>query len=731
MGGLGVMLTALSIAQSESPFLSVSVVLPFYSFLHTDFPGQISHFAEIPIHIAGVRGRKPKIVGCVVSKLKWEYESVVDFLNPELEGKQGKEKRSIDIYLIGPGDQSPFNVAFRAKDAGDVYTAYKPLKQEWKDLWFAKAAAGLLDLLDEDVPMPSHEVPDLAPTGVDVVHLHGATNAMVGYYLRHTEEVEGIDREFTPAIVYTLHDSLDEVEYSNLLVNSLHFLDSHDEIPDFLDFLSPYLVQKQVFTSALGIDVADAVTFVSESIAADIVEGRFQFALRDLVMPSISKRASRGTFFGITNGLDFTDSTKNPFTATSLLLNKLAFPRVGANVTDLSTFWSTPFSSYSEYDDLDEDEEEEEEVRVETPISFANTKQLAKQHLIENLHSHFNFNTADATRPFLLFIGRFQYNKGCQFFEPILQLISSSPEHDARLILMGARNNYPHAALRKLALKYPDHLTLIDTVEEQKEWGTIIRMASDFSLVPSFSEAFGLVAAEGMLFGMPVISTSVGGLSEFLIPIEHMKYGGNAYTFNLFGREGQGGEDLGVSAENSRVGMDQLREAIEGCEIAVERAISDWRVRMDGEQTEWVDKEMFVRGLVADALKLKWSREKGPIEEYVRVYDLALSARRGPASTHFPTDGSPLQIEKLDLPKLLDHGVAAPSIEHGGHDDVTGEKGLEALERPGVLPVYKVWSWKDEAGAKRKAEKVSQERKALKKERLEKEKAKSRGKVIR
>ncbi|KAL8284038.1 hypothetical protein RQP46_005151 [Phenoliferia psychrophenolica] len=602
MGGLGVMLTALAIAQAESPFLSVSVVLPFYSFLRTDSSPSynISHFAEIRVPIAGNRGKTPKLVGCVVSLLRWEYESATDFLNPPSLSRNGNgdrtetTRRSIDIYLIGPGDQKPFNIAFKAKDAGDVYSAYKPLKQEWKDLWFAKASAELLTFLGYDGSRPYQNPIDTEAAdddeegwelelqdangdddatvfvtsrtaGVDVVHLHGATNAMVGYFLRETERVERYDRTTTPAIVYTLHDSLDEVEYSNLVSNSLAFLDSPLLAPRFLEEMSDYIIEdRQLFASAVGIDVADAVTFVSRAIAQDIVEGRFRFALRDLVMPSIARKAKDGRFVGITNGLDFTDQAKNPFTSPVLVERGLAFPRVGTNVTDSSTFPSSP-SPYST-----------------TASSFAHTKLLAKQHLVSHLPSHFNFGPLDATRPYLLFIGRYQYNKGCQFFEPILRhLSSSSPlSSSGRLILLGARNNYPHSLLLRLASLYPNHLTLIDTIEDQREWGTIIRMASDFALVPSFSEAFGLVAAEGMLFGMSV---------------------------------------------------------------------------------------------------------------YVRVYDLALTSRRGPSLIPLPHPIS------LSLPPLLSHPVAAPSIAHGGHDRVTGKEGVEALAQVAanvkpILPVFKVKS---------------------------------------
>lgn len=98
------------------------------------------------------------------------------------------------------------------------------------------------------------------------------------------------------------------------------------------------------------------------------------------------------------------------------------------------------------------------------------------------------------------------------------------------------------------------------------------------------------------------------------------------------------------------------------------------------------------------------------------MYDLALSARRGPAAFT-----PPLPI--LDLPAPFKHPIAAPAIDHGGHDQVSGQEGVEALQR-NVLPIYKVWSWSDDEREKRKAHKAKMEKKAI--EKLKKERDKER-----
>ncbi|GAA5863817.1 hypothetical protein JCM3774_001167 [Rhodotorula dairenensis] len=578
MGGLGVMLTALATAQAQSPLLSVAVALPHYSYLSDRLPASaLEPFANL-------------------------------------------SAASIDVFLLGPSDAKPFSVAFRARDEGDIYSAYKPLKQEWKDLYFARAAAELVRSLDPDSPATRRS------PAIDVVHLHGATNAMVGYFLRH--DATPPTSQSPVAIVYTLHDSLDEVEYSNLITNLRPFLRPSPATefhagPDVPHSLQPYVYRSgtQLFTSALGIDVSDVTTFVSRSIAADIVGRRFRFHLEDLVMPAIAAKAARGDFIGVTNALDFSDPTKNPFQSDQLLRAGLAFSEAMVAPSDVFV--------------IAEDGPSPE-------LPFTSTKRRARQFLVEALPEL--FSPEDLHRPWFLFIGRYQYNKGCQFFETLLDVLYSSPT-SGRLVLLGARNNYPFDELSRLATRYPNHVTLIDdrtpaVADIQREWGAVLRMASDIAFVPSLSEAFGLVAAEALLFGMPVLSTGVGGLREFLTPILDDGESpiaaaaglatGNSYLFDLFpGRDTaatQGAElDYSQSAEDVRPSDALLAPARAALRVQAETALRDWSRRQAVGNAGAA--EEFCKRLIAQALSLRWDRAGGPVEEYMRVYDRALRKR--------------------------------------------------------------------------------------------------------
>lgn len=593
MGGLGVMLTALASAQAKSSRLSIAVALPHYSYLSA----QLSHSDVRPfVNLTILVTTRPwyrwtlrtRYYRCPVSLLRWSpgVESTIAL---------NETDDAIDVYLIGPSDERPFSAAFLAKDQGDIYSAYKPLKQEWKDLYFARAVAALVRQLDEG-PTATLDAVDRV---VDVVHLHGATNAMVAHFMR-ADDARAAQRS---AVVYSLHDSLDEVEYSNLVKNVEPFLPA--SAATGLARLRPYTYRRatQLFTSALGIDLSDVTTFVSRSIAADIVGRQFRFHLEDLVMPSIAAKATDGDFIGVTNALDLSDPNKNPFTSPILLQAGLAFPALPEGVANVTTSLASG----------------------QVPLPLIAAKRRARQKLLERLPRL--FTAEDRDRPWFLFIGRYQYNKGCQFFATLLEVLAQSPT-SGRLILLGARNNYPFDELLRLSRLYATHLTLIDdrtpaTSHIQRDYGPILRMASDVAFVPSLSEAFGLVAAEALLFGMPVLSTGVGGLREFLALMQPTATGGlpasgNSYLFDLFPEQDtpatQGAErDYSQSAEDVRPSDELLAPARVALRMQAQQAVRDWQVARD--QTSPEERESFARRLVQQALSLQWDRPGGPVEE--------------------------------------------------------------------------------------------------------------------
>lgn len=564
MGGLGTVLTALATAQQQTPHTDVSIIMPSYNLMRVKFKKELKKLTQLSVSMKDRSGKHIN-VGFKVHKFDYEF-SHQDFLDPDPEIAFHQYSNSLTVYLIGAGDVYPFSHAFRAKDMNEIYSSPKGLPQEWMDLYFNKAAAEFIAFqsLDDTSLFATKKKQLVAP---DVVHIHGATNAFLTHYLKDFERRSMLGAN-PPSIVYTMHDYLDELQYSVTINNLRHFIGSDGEdIDKELRLVSPYIHGHRLFTSAMGIDAADMVTFVSQVMAKDIVEGKTNFFLKELVMPSIIDRARQGQYVGITNGIDF-NPEKNPFTNPLFLTKHLNFPRPD-DIMDPSAF-------PPEYSDLYPPEKE---------TLMSAQKHKAKKFLIQREQ----LPAEDEDKPLVLFIGRFQYNKGCEFFRPAAEAIA---ELGGKLIIMGQRNNYPLHLLRELHEDYPETVIIIHSALVQKKHGAIWRSAADFLLVPSLTESFGLVAVEGLLFGSGIISTGVGGLREFLIDEAAddslTKSNFNAYLFNP------------ISEDSTS----QLKAVIG-------KALHSWREREDG---DWIEREAFIRRMVRTALQLSWDRKDGPVE---------------------------------------------------------------------------------------------------------------------
>ncbi|CAG8726645.1 4418_t:CDS:1, partial [Funneliformis mosseae] len=127
--------------------------------------------------------------------------------------------------------------------------------------------------------------------------------------------------------------------------------------------------------------------------------------------------------------------------------------------------------------------------------------------------------------------------------------------------------------------------------------------AADILFVPSKTESFGLTAAEGLLFGCPIVSTGVGGLKEFLVnkTSSSMKDGYNSYLFNL------------LDETNIKLSINEMKAALNN-------SINDLKIL----NNNLIEKEIFIRDLIKGALRLGWNRPGGPVEMYTRTYRMAL-----------------------------------------------------------------------------------------------------------
>ncbi|EXX59743.1 hypothetical protein RhiirA1_528430 [Rhizophagus irregularis] len=560
LSNVGQVVTSLASSQANNGSLDVNVIIPYYSFIKRLY--RLQKFAQLEVQIRDSH-QKWKPVKFFVHRFLWNITSNPDDPNGKITNLS--EPRSVQVYLIGsPKGVFPLDLSFIADDATGIYSSRYPLSQDWQDIFFCKAAAELITYLNTDIDTPLFDLKEAR--GVDVVHLHGSPNALVIEFMKSLY-VGGKFKMAPPSIVYTIHDHLKEHLYSNSIVNVQKFI----ELKNYPKVRSQYFNGRQLYTSAIGIDQAQMVTFTSKIIAQEMVEDSMDFYAKELIIPSILKRAIKGEWIGISNGLDF--NLYNPFNDILLVETNSNFPK---NIHNFD-----PALLYAE------------SIENSTQSLITTSKFNAKLHLVrEGL-----LLKEDLNRTIVLFIGNFQYTKGLEFFQAAIDLLVSK---NIKFIIM-EDSGFPISSLKHLVNYYPNNLVIIDDVDFKLSWGNLYRTAADILFVPSKTESFGLMAAaEGLLFGSPIVSIGSEKLKEYLVNKTNMN-NYNSYLYNL------------KDENNSELSINEMK-------IALNNSVDDM-IRLNNNP---IEKEIFIRKIIKDALKLGWNRPGGPIEEYIKVYRTAL-----------------------------------------------------------------------------------------------------------
>ncbi len=112
----------------------------------------------------------------------------------------------------------------------------------------------------------------------------------------------------------------------------------------------------------------------------------------------------------------------------------------------------------------------------------------------------------DPQKIYLIAIGRLVKRKGLDY------LIKALPDNkQVELLIIGAgpeKNNLTELAKNK-AVRW------LGTVAEEKKWQYL--KAADIYVLSSLHEGFAIVAQEAMYAGLPIISTDVGGQTDYLV----------------------------------------------------------------------------------------------------------------------------------------------------------------------------------------------------------------------
>jgi len=120
----------------------------------------------------------------------------------------------------------------------------------------------------------------------------------------------------------------------------------------------------------------------------------------------------------------------------------------------------------------------------------------------------------------VLFVGRLYHRKGLEILlrsiPPVLQEFS-----DVKFVISGKGFKQKEESLRNLAkqLDIEDHVTFMGYVPDEKLPN--LYSASDIFVLPAIYENFPFAILEAQATGLPVISTKVGGIPEFLVDNEN------------------------------------------------------------------------------------------------------------------------------------------------------------------------------------------------------------------
>ena len=618
---LGRTVTALAAAQQASNLTQVAIVMPFYTFMRRFITDK-----EIDM-VLDIRGKRPGQVMTVEFRV-WK---MLHAFNPPVQAPSVYEWQMINnvntsvlmtpqipprptdvvpVYMIGHANRRPFNQAFKCRTVNDIHTENE-LPLEWRDQYFAKAAATFLAHKatasdEESIFAPIRIVPR-----VDIVHVHGASNAYVTKFLQDKKNADDLGPR-PPAIVYTMHDHDNEIQYNNTFRNVRKFLDHAND----KESLKKYVHGGKMFMSKFAIDHADAVTFASRPMAADIVEGRKDFHMKELVMDSLLKKVQDDRFYGISNGIDY-HSSEHPFITDKLVSRNMGYPQYALDIIgDQPSIHSTdPLHALA----LDIPEEPTYWTLSEHPNDFVLFfKERAKRYLIKRSI----FTKDDLKRPIVLFRGNLEKNKGLEIFEQAAEYFF---KHNMHFIIMGSKKDYPQDRLQALVTKYPRHVTLVMTAKEERRVGIFCRAAADFVFAPNPNDSLGHEAVEGMIFGSAVITTGAGSLHESIIDRPLYQAGSRQVSVTLL--------DPDVVTEKGAVviSYEYYNGYVydHGVSASLESAISDAAKDFKRLSKNKALREEFVLRMIRSALNLGWDRGhfQGPVHEYNQLYDLALQDR--------------------------------------------------------------------------------------------------------
>lgn len=169
-------------------------------------------------------------------------------------------------------------------------------------------------------------------------------------------------------------------------------------------------------------------------------------------------------------------------------------------------------------------------------VSKYTTEELTKLYSIEEDKIHVIYNGVDirkfkprpnraelrrefeleAEQKTVLFVGRLYHRKGLEILLNSIPLVLKEFD-DVKFVISGTGFKKKEESLRMLAkkLEIEDHVSFLGYVADEKL--PYLYAASDIFVLPAIYENFPFAILEAQATGLPVISTKVGGIPEFLV----------------------------------------------------------------------------------------------------------------------------------------------------------------------------------------------------------------------
>lgn len=217
---------------------------------------------------------------------------------------------------------------------------------------------------------------------------------------------------------------------------------------------------------------------------------------------------------------------------------------------------------------------------------------------------------ANANKPLFMFVGRYSAEKGINMLPKAILTVK---ENGGSFIIMGsAPPTLSRWKMDRLRLQYlhdPDiHIMSGNYKTEQlgpEKIGMLVRAASDFVLVPSHEEAFGLVPIEGFAMGAIAITSKVSGMNDYVREFDLKNLKGNSFNYENY-------TDQAESEEKFLAQKELMEEAI----IHAFHYYS---------QTSENEKSSVSEKLIEEAKTFDWLAPGGSSEEQFNVYKEVLS----------------------------------------------------------------------------------------------------------